>query len=143
MAGLNKIFSGGKIRGKFPEEIGEELAEKIGKAMVCFLNCKKVVVGKSGEKEAGKIAKAIIRGLVAQGAGVKELGEADTLALCKEMGIGWADAGAVASAEKSVVEIEILKKNAESLNEENGLKEIRALAEKGLFTECEEKGEVE
>ena len=143
MVELNKIFNKGKIRGQFSEEIDEELAERIGKATVCFLNCKKVVVGKSGEKEAGKIAKALIKGFVAQGTNVKELGAADSVALYKEIGISGADAGARVSAEKSVITIEILKKDAEPLNEENGLKEIKVLAEKGLFTECEEKGTVE
>ncbi|MDP6670514.1 MAG: hypothetical protein QGI60_01725 [archaeon] len=143
MAELNKIFKDGKIKGQFSEEINEELAEKIGRATVCFLNCKKVAVGKRGEKEAGKIANAIIEGLISQGANVKKMSETDTVALYKEMGISGADAGILVSAEQSVITIEILKKDAEPLDEENGLKEIRVLAEKGLFTECEEKGTVE
>ena len=143
MADFNAIFGQNKIKGRFPEEIDEDLAEKIGKAIVCFLNCKKVVVGRSGEKESGKISKVVISGLVEQGANVKDLGDADALAVRKEMDVEKGDAGVIVSAEKSVVEIEILKNNAEFLNEENGLKEIRALVERGLFTECKDKGEVE
>ena len=143
MAELNKIFGEGKIKGKFSEEIDEELAERIGKAIVCFLNCKKVAVGRRGETEGGKISRAAIKGLAEQGASVKDLGETNALALQKEINVEDCDAGIIVSAERSVVEIEILKSGAEPLNEENGLKEIRALVEKGLFTECEEKGEVE
>ena len=39
------IFRAYDVRGTYPEELNEEAAFKIGKAVVSFLNAKKIVIG--------------------------------------------------------------------------------------------------
>ena len=60
------VFKAYDVRGKYPSEIDESLAERLGGAVVRFLGAKRIAVGRDVRLSAPSIAAA-----VAKGAGVK------------------------------------------------------------------------
>ncbi len=75
MAGIFKAYD---VRGIYGDTFTEELAEKIGKAFVTFLKCKKVVVGRDMRPHSVPLFEALTKGLTALGADVIELGLCST-----------------------------------------------------------------
>ncbi|MEA3429960.1 MAG: phosphomannomutase/phosphoglucomutase [Nanoarchaeota archaeon] len=68
------VYSTYDIRGLYPAEINEELAYKVGRAFVTFLECKKVVVGRDGRTSSPSLQKALMQGIIDQGADVFDIG---------------------------------------------------------------------
>ncbi|MBI4276247.1 phosphomannomutase/phosphoglucomutase [Candidatus Uhrbacteria bacterium] len=90
---MSSIFKAYDIRGIYPTEINEEIAEKIGHAFVVYLNqipllggegggevatIKPIVVGRDCRLSSPTIAEAVIRGLRMQGADVIDCGMVST-----------------------------------------------------------------
>ena len=75
MAGIFKAYD---VRGIYGDTFTEEIAEKIGKAFVTFLKCKKVVVGRDMRPHSVPLFEALTKGLTALGADVIELGLCST-----------------------------------------------------------------
>ena len=68
------IFKAYDIRGRYPEEINEELAHAIGRAFVTFTKCSDVMVGYDARTHSPALTEALIRGLTEQGASVTNCG---------------------------------------------------------------------
>lgn len=75
MAGVFRAYD---IRGTYPEEINEELAEKIGRAFVKFLGCKEVVVGRDARSSSEDLFKSLTKGITEAGANVIDIGLSST-----------------------------------------------------------------
>lgn len=70
------IFKAYDIRGIYPDEINEEVAEKIGAAFVRYLgqDVKKIIVGRDIRLSSPSLFKAISEGITKQGVGVSDIG---------------------------------------------------------------------
>ncbi len=66
------------VRGLYPQEVNEELFEKIGRAFVLLYKLKKVYVGYDCRRSSESLHKAFIAGALAQGADVVDLGLSST-----------------------------------------------------------------
>ncbi|MCP4178823.1 MAG: phosphomannomutase/phosphoglucomutase [bacterium] len=75
MAGVFKSYD---IRGIYPEELNEKLAEKIGKAYATFLKPENVVVGYDMRKHSKPLFEALTKGITSQGANVINIGLCST-----------------------------------------------------------------
>ena len=75
---MAEIFKAYDIRGVYPVDINEEIAEKIGRAYIEFTGAKKVVVGRDMRPHSEELFKGISRGMMAQGADVIDLGLSST-----------------------------------------------------------------
>ena len=75
MAGIFKAYD---IRGVVGKDLNEDLACKIGRAFVSFLNCRRVVVGQDMRSSSAAIFQALARGLTQQGADVIRVGVCST-----------------------------------------------------------------
>lgn len=64
------FFHSYDLRGKYPDEISEEEAEKVGKAYGTFIDAEKVLVGRDGREHGEKITEAFIRGILTTGTDV-------------------------------------------------------------------------
>jgi phosphomannomutase len=69
-----KAFKSYDIRGIFPEEVDAELAYRVGKAFVVFLQAKQIVVGHDMRVSSPVLAEALLRGIQDQGADVLTIG---------------------------------------------------------------------
>lgn len=75
MAGIFKAYD---IRGVVGKDLDEDLACKIGRAFVSFLNCRRVVVGQDMRSSSEAMFQALTRGLTQQGADVIRVGICST-----------------------------------------------------------------
>ncbi|EON91721.1 phosphomannomutase [Marinobacter lipolyticus SM19] len=67
-------FKAYDLRGRVPEQLNPELAERIGRAYVELTNARKVVVGYDIRLSSPEIAAALSAGLMAAGANVYDIG---------------------------------------------------------------------
>lgn len=72
------IFKAYDIRGIYPEQLNEALAEKIGRAYIEFTGAKKVVVGRDMRPHSTPLFTALAKGITEQGADVIDLGMCST-----------------------------------------------------------------
>ncbi|MFB6088818.1 MAG: phosphomannomutase/phosphoglucomutase [Candidatus Aenigmatarchaeota archaeon] len=72
------IFRFYDVRGRYPEELGEKTAFKIGSAFANFLNGDKVVVGRDARKSSDKIKNSLISGLYSGDKEVLDMGLSTT-----------------------------------------------------------------
>ncbi|MDD5698586.1 MAG: phosphomannomutase/phosphoglucomutase [Victivallaceae bacterium] len=75
MAGIFKAYD---IRGIYPDQLNEAVAEKIGRAYIEFTGARRVVVGYDMRPHSVPLFRALARGMTAQGANVISLGLCST-----------------------------------------------------------------
>lgn len=75
MAGIFKAYD---IRGIYPSQLNEEIAENIGRAYIEFLGAKRIVIGRDMRPHSLPIFKALAKGITGQGADVVDLGLCST-----------------------------------------------------------------
>lgn len=67
-------FKAYDIRGRVPDELNEEIAYRIGRALVTELGAKSLVVGRDMRLESPMLAQALMRGITEGGANVIDIG---------------------------------------------------------------------
>ena len=67
-------FKAYDIRGKVPGDLNTDLAYKVGRAYVKYLDCKSVVIGRDVRKSSPEISEALANGITDAGADVIDLG---------------------------------------------------------------------
>jgi len=72
------IFKAYDIRGIYPEQLDERVAEAVGRAFVTFLEVPEVVVGRDMRLSSPAMFEALTRGLTRQGADVIDIGMVST-----------------------------------------------------------------
>jgi len=122
------VFKAYDVRGKYPTEIDESLAERLGGAVVRFLKARRIAVGRDVRLSAPAIA-----GAVAKGAGceVVDIGLCTTPMLYFAVGSLGLDGGVMVTASHNPPEdigFKICREKAFPIGEKTGLKEIERLA---------------
>ena len=74
----SSAFKAYDIRGKFPEEVNEELAYRIGRVFPTLFNAKRVAVGHDIRLSGPDIQKALELGLTEMGCEVVDIGQCGT-----------------------------------------------------------------
>ncbi|MCM2465021.1 phosphomannomutase/phosphoglucomutase [Methanoculleus oceani] len=92
------IFKAYDIRGRYPDELDEGTAERIGNAFVRLLAAEQVVVGRDMRLSSASLARAFIEGAVEAGAEVADIGMASTPLLNYAIIAGGFDGGAMVTA---------------------------------------------
>lgn len=134
------IFKAYDIRGIYPKELNEDLAYKLGRAFVTFLNCKKVVVSRDARLSGKSLSKALIKGLTDQGADVIDIGLSSTPMNYFANNFLKADASIMITASHNPKRFNGFKLNREKaipISEFTGIKEIEKLVKKNEFKEVE------
>jgi phosphomannomutase len=139
---MAEIFRAYDIRGLYPSELNEELAYKIGRAFVSFLNVKSVVVGSDARLSSPQLFEALTKGINDQGADVINIGLCSTpmFYFCS----GGAEASIMVTASHNPKEFngfKLCRENAFPISEENGIKDIQRLVQDNNFAKAE-KGEI-
>lgn len=138
-------FKAYDIRGKVPSELNEDVAYRVGRAYVDFLQAKTVVVGHDIRLTSKSLSEALMRGITDAGANVTFIGECGT----EEVYFGTfhlqADGGICVTASHNPMDyngMKLVREGSRPISGDNGLHEIRAKAEAGDFLEVAAKGEV-
>lgn len=138
-------FKAYDVRGIYPGEVNELLAEKVGLVFPDVVKMKKVVVGRDMRSSSKKLQDAVMKGLTKRGIEVYDIGLASTPKAYFSCFFFGFDAGVIITASHNGKEyngIKLIGENARGLNYESGLKEIEDRANAGKWTESSSPGSV-
>jgi len=130
------IFKAYDIRGTVPDQLDADLAYKVGRALVLYLQPKHVAVGHDMRVSGASLAAAMIDGIRDQGADVIDLGLVSSDALYFAVGKYGYDAGVMITASHNPAAyngIKMCRKEARPISLDDGLAEIRDIALAGNF----------
>jgi phosphomannomutase len=125
------VFHAYDVRGIWGSQIDEALCERIGRAVVKHLGCRRVCVGNDMRESAGPAKAALVRGLTAMGANVEEIGLASTPMQYFACGNYTFDAGVQVTAShnpKQYIGFKVSGPSVTPVGGDSGLPEIEALA---------------
>jgi phosphomannomutase len=131
------IFKSYDIRGIYPDELNEPIAERIGRAFVDFLKPGCVAVGRDMRLSSQPLFEAFARGVTLQGADVVDLGLTSTDELYFAVGHFGYPAGAMITASHNPKEyngFKLCREEAIALSAETGVHAIRDLVLADRFT---------
>ena len=74
----SEIFKAYDIRGRYPAEVSEGFAHKLGRAIAMYFTNEDIVVGRDGRIGSDKLAVALMEGLTDQGSNVLDIGICST-----------------------------------------------------------------
>jgi phosphomannomutase len=124
------VFKAYDVRGRYPEDIDEALAERIGFGTVRLLKAKTLAVGRDVRISAPAIAGAAIRGACAAGARVLDLGVVTTPMTWFAVGHLRLDGGIMVTASHNPpqdIGFKICREGAFPIGERTGLKDLEAM----------------
>ena len=128
------VFHAYDVRGVWGQGIDEALSERIGRAIAVHLKCRRACVGHDMRESALPAKAALIRGLVAHGCSVEEIGLASTPMQYFACGSGGFDAGVQVTAShnpKQYIGFKISGAGVVPVGGDSGLPEIERLATGG------------
>lgn len=129
---MDKIpgFKAYDIRGKVPSELNTDLAYKIGRALVKYLNCKSIVIGHDVRKSSVEISDALAKGLNDMGCDVIDIGLCGTEMIYYATPELNADGGVMITASHNPPEyngLKFVKKGSVPMGYDSGLKDIEQM----------------
>jgi len=136
------IFRAYDIRGIYPLELNEEIAYKIGRALVILMSPKRVVVGRDIRSSSPALAKSLIKGIIDQGTDVIDIGLATSPMTYFSILNFKVDGGISVTASHNSREfngLKIIDRNGIPITE-NDFKKIQEIVIKNNFPEVSQKG---
>lgn len=140
-------FKAYDIRGKYPEEVNEELAYRIGRVFAKSFAAKKVVVGHDIRLSGPDIRDALVQGLTDMGCDVIDIGQCGTEMIYFATYFWQLDGGIMITAShnpKDYNGMKLVREGARPISADTGLKDIENKAIAGELGEiADKKGSVE
>ena len=133
---MTSFFHSYDLRGRYPEEISEEEARKVGKAYGTFTDAEKVLVGRDGRKHGEEVTEAFIEGITSTGVDVDFAGEVPTPVVYHGQVEGDYTSSAVVTASHNPSEYTGFKfclEGALAMSREGGMAEIEEIYNSGDF----------
>lgn len=127
---MAEIFKAYDIRGIYPVDLNEEVAEKIGRAFVQFLGAKKIVIGRDMRPHSKPIFDAMAKGITEQGADVIDLGMVSTPMSYHANGVLGVDGSVIITASHNPGEwngFKLCRADAVPISGVTGLKDIEQI----------------
>ncbi|MEI6237217.1 MAG: phosphomannomutase/phosphoglucomutase [Candidatus Saccharibacteria bacterium] len=129
MQDIKHIFKAYDVRGKVGDELNTNVVEAIGKAMADWLPDKGIVaVGRDMRPDSAELADAMIKGLIAQGRDVLDIGQVTSDMIYFAVGKYGLAGGAVITASHNPGAyngIKLCREEARPIGLESGLDEVR------------------
>lgn len=129
-------FKAYDIRGKYPEEINEELAYRIGRSFVEIFKAKKVAVGHDIRLSGPAVRNAVVRGLTETGCDVVDIGMCGTEQIYFATAHLKLDGGIMITASHNPREyngMKLVREESRPISSDTGLKDIEERAITGTF----------
>ena len=136
-------FKAYDVRGRIPDELNEDVANRIGKAYAQVINPGTVVVGHDIRLTSESIKAALVDGLRDQGVNVVDIGLCGTEEIyfaTAHLGVGGGIAVTASHNPKDYNGMKFVRAESKPISGDSGLKEIQALAEANDFTSAETRG---
>jgi phosphomannomutase len=131
-------FKAYDIRGKYPEEVNEELAYLVGRAVARYFSAKVIVVGRDMRTSSPILSEKLIEGIICEGANVVNIGLCTTPMLNFAVASCGYDGGVMISASHNPGgdnAFKVINRNVLQLSDSEGLNDIRNLIQAG-FGDC-------
>lgn len=142
---MAEIFKAYDIRGIYPVDLNEEMAEKIGRAFVHFLGAEKVIVGRDMRPHSIPLFKAMAKGMTEQGANVIDLGLCSTPMSYHANGHLGADGSIMITASHNPAEwngFKLCREDAIPISGASGIQDIKKIVEDESWSTSETVGSV-
>ncbi|HET8630301.1 MAG TPA: phosphomannomutase/phosphoglucomutase [Thermomicrobiales bacterium] len=139
------IFKAYDVRGVYPGELDAAVAERIGRAFVAFLGADRVAVGRDMRRSGQALARALMRGIAAQGADLVDLGLTSTDELYFAVGKFGYPAGAMVTASHNPPEyngLKLCRADAIPLSEDTGITQIRDMVVNDQIPAASRRGQI-
>ncbi len=138
------IFRANDIRGIYGKEFDDDFVYKTGRAIIKFLKCKKIIIGRDMRLSSIALFNAISKGITESGCDVIDIGLIDTPALYFASGF-YKMPGIMITASHNPAEyngIKIVKAGAGAVDFKNGLNEIKNIIENENFINAGKNGKI-
>jgi phosphomannomutase len=132
-AALDQVFKAYDVRGVYPDQLDEELAERIGRAFVALTGAGTLAIGQDMRPSSKPMADALAAGAVALGADVVRVGLCSTDMLYYVSG-ALDVAGVMLTASHNPARyngLKLCRPGAVPVGEESGLAELKAMVAAG------------
>jgi phosphomannomutase/phosphoglucomutase len=143
---MTQCFKAYDIRGQVPAQLNEDIAYRIGRALVAELQGKTIVVGQDMRLESPPLAAALMRGITEAGADVIDIGLCGTEEVYFATSHYKVDGGVMITAShnpKGYNGMKLVKAESRPISGDTGLDAIRQRVDQGdLGTVAVEKGAV-
>ena len=139
-------FKAYDVRGRVPDQLNETIAYRIGRAFGQYLNAKNIVVGHDIRLTSPELCAAAIAGICDAGSDVTHIGECGTEEIYFATFNGGFDGGLMVTASHNPMDyngMKFVREQSRPLSGDQGLPEIRAMAERGEFVEPARKGSMQ
>ncbi len=126
------VFKANDIRGVYPEQLNEVLAEKIGRSYASFLKGKKIVIGRDMRLHSNSLFCSLAKGITEQGGDVIDIGLSSTPMTYYANGKLGADGSIMITASHNSGEwngFKMCKEDTIPISGETGIPEIEGLVE--------------
>jgi len=135
-SGAMNCFKAYDIRGRVPDELNEEIAYRIGRAYVDFLDPFKVVVGRDVRLSSESLASALSRGLMDGGSDVFDIGVCGTEQVYFAAFHERMDGGIMVTASHNPGDyngMKLVREGSRPISGDTGLNDIRDLVQEKNF----------
>ena len=122
------IFKAYDVRGVYPDQVNEEIAEEVGRAFVAYLGAGRIAVARDMRVSSPALSAAFIEGALAQGADVVDFGMLGTDMLYYVVARDEFDGGAQVTAShnpKQYNGMKLVRRQALPLSGDAGISNIR------------------
>jgi phosphomannomutase len=138
-------FKAYDVRGRVPDQLNKTIAYRIGRAFAQYLKGKTIVVGHDIRLTSPTICEGAIDGIRAAGCDVTHIGECGTEEIYFATFNGQYDGGLMVTASHNPMDfngMKFVRERSRPISGDDGLPEIRVLAESGDFSEPGKRGSV-
>ena len=142
---LKDIFKAYDIRGIYGRDLTEEIAYKIGRALVQYINKPNIVVGIDMRESSKPLFEALAKGITEQGGTVIDIGLCSTPMFYFAVNFLKVDGGVMITASHNPKEyngFKFTREKAIPISGDTGIKDIEKLAKNNKFKEPKKKGKV-
>ena len=130
-------FKAYDLRGRIPDELNEDVAYRVGRAYAEFVKPKKVIVGRDIRLSSEELGKALEQGLLDSGVDVYDIGLCGTEVVYYATFAREMDGGIMVTASHNPPDyngMKFVREGSRPISGDNGLQDIRRIAEEGKFT---------
>lgn len=139
-------FKAYDLRGRVPDELNDDVAYRVGRAFVEFLDAKKVVVGHDIRLTSASLTDALVNGLTDAGADVVHIGQCGTEEVYFATFHLGVDGGICVTASHNPMDyngMKFVREGSRPISSDSGLNDIQKIAERGEFKSAPTKGQLE
>ena len=137
-------FKAYDLRGRIPDELNDEVAYRVGRAYADFVRPGKVVVGRDIRLSSEELEKQLERGLLDSGVDVYDIGLCGTEVVYYATFAERMDGGIMVTASHNPPDyngMKFVRAESRPISGDNGLQDIRRIAESGEFSKPARLGE--